>query len=96
MATLLTIHGEYAWGWWLAIGWHRRHPEGGGWLSDRRHGQASRGHNRWGWEWNHTWQIDIIHDKRIVAMVKWTKVATDTETFFCMTERKSHVGATGG
>lgn len=84
---LLTSHGEDARWWWLAVGWHRMHPEGGGWLGDRGHGHASRGHNRWGWEWNYTWQIDIIHDKRIVAMVKWTKVTTDTKSFFYVRDK---------
>lgn len=83
VAVPLTSHGEDTWRWWLAIGWHRRHPEGRGWLSNRGHGQTGGGHNRWGREWNHIWQIDIIHDERVVAMVKWTKVTTDTKSFFC-------------
>lgn len=53
VVALLTSHGEDARWWWLAIGRQRRHPEGRGWLSDRGHGQAGGGHNRWGRERDH-------------------------------------------
>lgn len=86
-AVLLTSHGEDARWWWLAVWWHWRYPEGRGWLSDWGHGQAGRGHNRWGWERNHAWQIDIIDDERVIAVVKWAKVTTDTKPFFCVRRR---------
>lgn len=84
MVVVLTSHGEDTRWWWLAVGWHRRHPKRRGWLSDRGHGQAGGGHDRRGWKRNHARQIDIIDDERVVAVVKWTKVATDAKSLFCV------------
>lgn len=78
---VLTCHGVDAWRRGLPVGrdWHGHDWEGFGHGGQgERH--ADRGHAG-GREGNHGGQGDVIHDQRVVAMVKRTKVTTDTESF---------------
>lgn len=80
---VLTGHGEDSWRRGLAEGRHGRHPKRRGRLCDRGHRQAGGGQDGWGWVRNNAGEIDIIYDERVVAVVKSTEVATDTESLFC-------------
>lgn len=81
MKTTLTWHGVDAWRRRLSVGRARRHGHARRRFCHRRHGHP--GQAWWGWEWDHGRKRDVIHDQRVITVVKRTEIASYAKSFLC-------------